>query len=711
MCFSPLQMGIPRYSSVISVIHMFHVNHSPSVKEPRPMRSMAEQSSKTKYMTLKTVCLIILFVSGYCFYVFFGLPAAPGSYSSDDSTSASRPLRILIINSYDRDSIWTNGIENAFVASLKDHGMDNQYYYEYMSTKRFFNDQYFLEFEHLLSEKYKDIPLDYIVTTDDDATLFVASRQHRIFNRTIPVIYCGINQFYLFPKNFYGVQETHNISKTIGLIRTLQGDDTRILIVTDTTTTSKSIVGSAQVNDIARMDPRIELLMDNHVDTIRSRLSIHDYDALIYFVFNQDSDGESYTYVEGFRLFKPYIKVPVYSNWNFYLEDGQIGGVITSAESQGQAVADTLLALVSIDAPAERAKYKQQILDYPLIINYPAFKEHGLDFDRIPQDALIINKPLSYFEKNRTILMISAGIITGLLLIISILSNVIKKKIMELEKTHLDLLEAKNFRNMWNIAIGLSHELNTDIGNSMTLVSLLNLKNSKLASEIDDGNLTKRQLQQYLHDIVQISRQLDENLIKSSTYIKNIKEKSMILESISDNDLMTINACDTLQNVVKGYFRVLESRGIALQLDCPNELIFVQCNDYLEEILQILMDNAIAHAFCSSSHASSENSNMFTEKSEAPTIMIRLSKHEDRLHIHFGDNGDGISDLLMNDLFSPMTKGSMAAPGEGMGLFRVKYLAKNIFKGDVSCESTPGKGTRFLIELKEVTSQHPDDSS
>jgi signal transduction histidine kinase len=90
--------------------------------------------------------------------------------------------------------------------------------------------------------------------------------------------------------------------------------------------------------------------------------------------------------------------------------------------------------------------------------------------------------------------------------------------------------------------------------------------------------------------------------------------------------------------------------------------------------------------------------------------LITCRRKEDRLQLHFSDNGMGMPEDVRQKIFEPFfsTKG---AHGTGLGL-SVSYSIIERHSGLISVVSEPGSGTNFTIDLPAIAAEDDvDDSS
>src|SRR6185503_5780594 len=91
-------------------------------------------------------------------------------------------------------------------------------------------------------------------------------------------------------------------------------------------------------------------------------------------------------------------------------------------------------------------------------------------------------------------------------------------------------------------------------------------------------------------------------------------------------------------------------------------------------------------------------------------LLITSRRKDERLQLHFSDNGMGMPDDVQQKIFEPFfsTKG---AHGTGLGL-SVSYSIIERHAGSISVISEPGKGTSFMIDLPAaVVEKSVEDST
>ena len=99
---------------------------------------------------------------------------------------------VLVLNSYRSDYAWTSSIGQAFRSLLENEPYPIEIWHEYMDASRRPPAEFRDELRRELVAKYAGRKLDLIVSTDDEALVFLAAHHDELFSG-IPVVFCGVN--------------------------------------------------------------------------------------------------------------------------------------------------------------------------------------------------------------------------------------------------------------------------------------------------------------------------------------------------------------------------------------------------------------------------------------------------------------------------------------------------------------------------------------
>ena len=83
----------------------------------------------------------------------------------------------------------------------------------------------------------------------------------------------------------------------------------------------------------------------------------------------------------------------------------------------------------------------------------------------------------------------------------------------------------------------------------------------------------------------------------------------------------------------------------------------------------------------------------------SPRIDIDVTTGADGIRLRYADNGRGIEPVHLSQIFDPFFTTNRQGGGSGLGLHIVYNLITRRMGGQVHCDSTPGNGVRFVIEL------------
>ncbi len=171
-----------------------------------------------------------------------------------------------------------------------------------------------------------------------------------------------------------------------------------------------------------------------------------------------------------------------------------------------------------------------------------------------------------------------------------------------------------------------------------------------------------------------------ESINKLDDFIKDIIENSnnSNLELKSEE----INFYEILTQVIeKAKHNACVSKSLQFKIDFKNEIKFYSDKFRIKTILNNLIENAIQY----------QNP---IEPNPLVSIEIDMSEKESTLLIK--DNGIGICNEKIQNIFDIFYRGCKSSTGSGLGLYVVKEMITKL-NGNIEVQSTPGIGTEFRM--------------
>ncbi|MCB7305919.1 HAMP domain-containing histidine kinase [Bariatricus massiliensis] len=213
----------------------------------------------------------------------------------------------------------------------------------------------------------------------------------------------------------------------------------------------------------------------------------------------------------------------------------------------------------------------------------------------------------------------------------------------------------------------LSHDVKTPLA---SLVGYL--------EAIESNIVTGKEKDEYLHVAYEKSQHLKHFVENLFEWVKlDSGEQAFHFENTDLNELT--------RNIIADWVPVLESSNFEYEFTIPETeyTVRIDINAYTR-ILNNLLQNTITH-------------------SEGSKMTLQIVESRQKAKIVIADNGKGISSDNLPHIFERLYQcdHSRSAKGNGLGLAIAKELVA-VHKGTITADSTPGKGTEFIISLPKA---------
>lgn len=224
------------------------------------------------------------------------------------------------------------------------------------------------------------------------------------------------------------------------------------------------------------------------------------------------------------------------------------------------------------------------------------------------------------------------------------------------------------------LVVGISHELNTPLGISIT--GLSHLKN--LVVEMNGNNTEKRINDDTFNTIIEQELQAIElsntNLLRVSGLIKQFKHISVSQHGyvIDEVSLLAV-----ISSGLAAFQTALEENDIKVQVHCDEGIDIYTYGEAISEIIMQLVSNSLDHAFIDQ---------------DDKRIEITATLTDGKIEIDYKDNGLGLSAQGKNELFTPFYTTMRGYQGKiGLGMYLTFNLLTQLLAGTVEVKN-PEKG-------------------
>jgi signal transduction histidine kinase len=245
-----------------------------------------------------------------------------------------------------------------------------------------------------------------------------------------------------------------------------------------------------------------------------------------------------------------------------------------------------------------------------------------------------------------------------------------------------ELVRSEKMAALGSLVAGVAHELNTPIGNSVTVASTLQFQLDNLDGEMKSGNIRRASLQNYLdgarhgHDILLRSLHRAAHLVGSF--------KRVAVDQSSDLR-RTFDLATALEEISTTLGPMYKKGPYTLELSCEGGIAMDSYPGALGQCITNFVSNALQHAF---EHRDSGHMRL-----EA----VRLTP--DTVYIRFSDDGIGMDADTQKRVFDPFFTTKLGQGGSGLGMNIVYNLVHGVLGGHIHVTSTPGSGSCITMNL------------
>jgi signal transduction histidine kinase len=264
---------------------------------------------------------------------------------------------------------------------------------------------------------------------------------------------------------------------------------------------------------------------------------------------------------------------------------------------------------------------------------------------------------------------------------LSVTNERLEETIEDLKNAQHHLIESEKMAALGVLVAGMAHEINTPLGTSITGISIIKNNTASLLASYNTNSISKRAMEDYLQGVTEVISLIENNLTRAASQISFYKRVSIDQEGESE---VSFNLTSYLNDMVAALGNKLDPKRISFENNLPSPVMIESYPNIIYQVFSNLILNSIQHGFDSEMEG---------------LISVDYQDKGDWIEIVYQDNGKGMDEQIRKHIFEPFYTTKRGQGGSGLGLSIVYSLLTGTCQGHISCESAPGEGARFIIDL------------
>lgn len=343
----------------------------------------------------------------------------------------NEPQNVLIINSYHQGFAWSKDETDGIIDVLKKSSNNPSISIEYMDWKKYPTGENKLHLYDYFEYKYQNKHIDVLIVTDDTALEFALENRESLFSNA-PVVFCGVNQNGVAHitsghSNFTGIIEEIDPTDTIKMALAINPSLKNVYVLFDNFESGVS-TGELVINKIKLMNMNLNTIPLNSLsyDELIKNVRSYDKDSIIIVTtYYSDINGKIVEFENVSREVSKNSSVPVYHLFDLGLNNGAFGGNMMSGKLQGMNAANSAIRVLNGEDPDNIPVLFPRTTRS--VFDYQQLKRFNIPLSIIPKDCEVINKPFSFFDTYKTLILSVLAAFIILIIFVCILLVYIKK--------------------------------------------------------------------------------------------------------------------------------------------------------------------------------------------------------------------------------------------------------------------------------------------
>jgi signal transduction histidine kinase len=285
----------------------------------------------------------------------------------------------------------------------------------------------------------------------------------------------------------------------------------------------------------------------------------------------------------------------------------------------------------------------------------------------------------------------------------------LKQSLQELRATQAQLIQSEKMASLGELTAGIAHE----IQNPLNFVNNFSEINNELIEELKsqkspkesptesfrtfrtEAKNEKDEEIELLNDIYQNNEKIIFHGKRADAIVKGMLQHSRT--SSGQKELTDINAlADEYLRLAYHGLRA-KDKSFNAKFEADLDKTIEKINIVPQDIGRVIL-NLINNAFYAVSEKKKHTSTGSVQNGYEPAVSVSTRKINGKVEIKVSDNGNGISQKVLDKIFQPFFTTKPTGQGTGLGL-SLSYDIVKAHGGELKVETKEGEGSEFIIQL------------
>lgn len=271
------------------------------------------------------------------------------------------------------------------------------------------------------------------------------------------------------------------------------------------------------------------------------------------------------------------------------------------------------------------------------------------------------------------------------------LEDLVAHRTEQLKLVQEELIQADNLAALGALVAGVSHELNTPLGNALMAATTIKDATDYLRTELDERRLSKEMLEKEVQRITDTANIIEKTLGRARELVGNFRQVAVDRQS---EKMRSFNFDHIIRETLATLQPTLKKTSFKVELDLDADEIIESYPGAVSQLVSNLVENAMKHAY----EGRSEGAIKLCSKIQSNTDESGQASSK-KIVFTCKDYGVGIPEKNLKKVFEPFFTTKFGKGGSGLGMAICYQLVTEALKGSISVSSKVGSGTEFVIEV------------